>query len=75
MQEVLRDFDPITPPNKVILIQYFQENLRSSIQIYLDAQSWEPDYWDKVVKKTVNAEVKVLLQPLSGMQKIDAKCF
>lgn len=33
------------------------------------------DFWDEAVEKTVNIERKALLQPLSSIRKIDAKCL
>ena len=33
------------------------------------------DFWDEVIEKAVNIEIKALLHPLSGIWEIDVKYF
>ena len=48
--------------NEDILIWYFWKDLKPSIQIQLDIQSWKLGFWDKVIEKAIDAKAKVLLQ-------------
>lgn len=41
----------------------------------MDIRGRELDLWKELVKKTVNAKAKTLLQLLLGTHKIDVKCF
>lgn len=41
----------------------------------MNAQGKELDFWDKVIEKTVNAKIKILLQPSLGTWEIDVKCL
>ena len=62
-------------PNKDIMIWYFQKGLRPSIQAQLDVKDRDLDSWNKIVDKTVDAEVKGSLQALSGTKEIDSQCL
>ena len=55
------------------MIRYFQEELRPSIWAQLDIRGQKLDFWKEAVKKTVDAEAKILLQPPSSTHEIDAK--
>lgn len=57
------------------MIEYFQKSLKIFIWAKLDTQSRELNFWEEIVKKAVNIEVKLLFQPPSSIWKIDAKCF
>lgn len=61
LQVVLQEFDPTVSLNKEIMIWYFQEGLKPSIQVQLDAQSRELDFWEEIIEKAVNVEVETLL--------------
>lgn len=56
------------------MIQYFLESLRPFIRVQLDSQGRELDFWEEVVEKAFNAEVKALLQLSSSTRKIDSRC-
>lgn len=56
------------------MIQYFWEILRRFIRAQLDARGRELDFWEEVVEKAFNAEVKTLLQLSSSTHKIDSRC-
>ena len=61
LQAVLREFDLVAAPNEDIMIRYFQEGLRPSIQAQLDIRNRDLDSWDEVVDKTVDAKDKTSL--------------
>ena len=61
LQVVLREFDFVAAPNEGIMIWYFWESLRPSIQAQLDVKDRDLDSWDEVVNKTVDAEAKASL--------------
>ena len=58
---VLQEFDPATTSNKEIMIRYFWEGLRPSIQAQLYARGRDLDTWEETIKKAVNVEVKAML--------------
>ena len=75
LQAVLREFDPATAPNKEIMIRYFREGLRPSIQAQLDARGRDLDSWKEAVKKAVKAEAKASLQSPASTCNMDSRCF
>ena len=75
MQAVLRKFDFAAIPNEEIMIRYFQEGLRPSIQAQLDARCQELDFWKEAIEKAVNAEAKTLLQSSSNIRHMDSRYF
>ena len=55
------------------MIWYFREDLRPSIRAELDAQSRELDSWEVTVEKSVNDEVKTILQSSSSTRNLNSK--
>ena len=53
---MLNEFNLVTASNREVLIQYFQEGLRLSIQAQIDSQHQELDSWNKVLDKAIEAE-------------------
>lgn len=56
------------------MICYFYKRLHPFIQIQLDHQKRDLDFWEEIVKKVVNVKVKANLQLPFGIKKIDSKC-
>lgn len=57
LQTVLKEFDLIAAPNKNVLIWYFQNGLRPSIQSQNDKRGRDLDTWQEAIKKPIEAEV------------------
>ena len=73
-QAMLKKFDPVVAPNKEVLIRYFREGLRPSIQAQIDSWYWKLDSWDKVLDKAIETKSKAAFQSPSSIQEIDAHC-
>ena len=58
LQVVFQEFDPAATPNNEIIIRYFREGLKPSIQTQLDAQGRELDSWEEAIKKMIDAKAK-----------------
>ena len=74
LQTVLREFDSTTAPNEGVLICYFCDGLRPSIQAQTNEQGQDLDTWKEAIKKSMNAETKAACQPQSLMREIDNQC-
>ncbi len=74
LQAVLKEFDLTSAPNKKILICYFQEGLRPSIQAQLDNWRQDLDMWDQVMENIVDAKAKTNFQLPFGTKEIDSRC-
>ena len=70
---VFQEFDPIPTPNKEIMICYFWECLIASMRAQLDAQGRDLNSSEEAIEKTVNAEVKALLQSSSNTREMDSR--
>ena len=49
LQTVLREFDSAAAPNKEVLICYFCDGLRPSIQAQTDERGWNLDTWKEAI--------------------------
>lgn len=74
LQAVFKKFNPITVPNKKILIWYFQEGLWPSIQTQIDNWHQELNSQDKMLNKAIKVKFKAALQSFTSIQEIDA-CY
>ena len=75
LQAVLKEFDPIAAPDEEVLIRYFRDGLRPSIQAQMDNRNRELDSWDEVLEKAIEAEAKASLQPASSVREMDSRCY
>ena len=75
LQTVLKEFDPAVAPTEEVLICYFCNGLKPSIQAQTDEQSRDLDTWKEVIKNDIDAEAKAACQPQSLMKEIDNCCF
>ncbi len=55
---MLKEFDPISTPNKTTLIRYFREGLRPSIRAQLDHRGQDLDAWEEAVEKAGDTKAK-----------------
>ena len=61
LQAVLKDFDSVAALYKEVLIWYFREGLRPSIQAQMDSRHQELDFWNKVLDKSIKTKSKAAL--------------
>ena len=71
LQTVLREFDSTAAPNEEVLICYFYNSLKSSIQAQKDERGRDLDTWEEAIKKTIDVEAKAACQPQSLMREIN----
>ena len=71
---MLKEFDFAVTFTEKVLICYFCNNLRPSIQAQIDEQNRDLDVWEEAIKKAIDAKAKVACQPQSLMKKID-NCY
>ena len=69
---MLKEFDPVAASNKEVLICYFQEDLRLSIQAKIDSCHREFNFWNKVLNKSIKTESKTALQSPTSIREMDA---
>ena len=74
LQIVLREFNSAAAPNKKVLICYFCDGLRPSIQAQTDERGQDLDTWEEAIKKSINAKAKTACQPQSLMREMDNWC-
>ena len=74
LQTVLKEFNPVTAPTEKVLICYFYDGLRPSIQAQTDERGQDLDIWEEAIKKAINVETKAARQPQSLMNEID-NCY
>lgn len=64
-------------PNKKTFIRYFWNRLRPFIRVQLEEHGHHLDNWEEAIKKAINAEAKVIRQPIfltkRGHQPIKSK--
>ena len=58
----MTEFDFIMTPNKLIIICYFQENLKPSIRVEIKQQNQKAASYTEIVQRAVNAEAKTGLR-------------
>ena len=56
------------------MIWYFLEDLKPSIRAQLNIKGRDVDSWEETVKKTINMEVKSMLQSSSSTFNMDSRC-
>ena len=71
---MLKEFDPAAASTVEVLICYFYDGLRPSIQAKTDKRGQDLDTRDKIIKKAINAKVEAARQPQSLMNKMDNCC-
>lgn len=59
------EFDSAATPTESTIVRYFKENLKSSIKAKINQDATYLDNYEKLIAKTVRAEVKAGLQPSS----------
>lgn len=69
LKAVLKKFDVMAVPMDELLISYFRNGLRLSIQSHFDEIDWKLNNWLKIIKKDVNAKAKITHQPIFRAQK------
>ena len=74
LQSILLEFDVNRASEETDLIWYFQEALKPSIKAEMKSQVDEYEHWEELVKKTVVAEAKAALRPVSYIRKMDQDC-
>ena len=74
LQTVLKKFDPAVIPTKEVLICYFCNRLRSSIQAQTDKRGRDLDTWEEAIKKVIATKTKAACQPQSLIKEIDNCC-
>ena len=57
-----------------MMLRYFWKNLKPSILAKLEHQNLELESFNQIVKKVINAEAKIVLQPYFSTKKIDQNC-
>ena len=75
LQTVLNKFNPATAPTEEVLICYFCDSLRSSIQAQTDARGQDLDIWEEAIKKTIDAKAKTACQSQSLIKEMDNRCL
>ena len=55
---MLKQFDPIAAPIEEILICYFCDGLKLSLQAQNKERGQDLDTWEEAIKKAIDAEVK-----------------
>lgn len=71
LQSILLKSDPTRAQTKLIMLKYFQKDLKLSILAELEYQNLELKSFDQIVKKIVNVKAKTALRLHSGTHKID----
>ena len=71
---ILWEFDPGAALIKRIMIKCFLEGLKLSVRAQMDTQSRDLNSWEEAMEKTVNAEVKTMLQTFSSIRDMDSRC-
>ena len=74
LQSILLEYDTVGALTKLTMLRYFRENLKPLILAELEHQDLELKSFNQMVKKTVDAKVKVALWPRSSTRKIDHNC-
>lgn len=68
-------FDSVEASTKLTMIQYFQEDLKPSIEAKMDQRGRELDSFKELVERAVEAQTKGALQPVSYTHKTDQHCL
>ena len=63
LQTVLKKFDSAASPIEEVLIDWFCDSLRPSIQAQTDKQGQDKDIWEESIKKAMDTETKAAHQP------------
>ena len=75
LQTVLREFDSAAAPNKEVLICYFCDGLRPSIQAQMDERGQDLDTWEEVIENAIDVGAKAACQPQLLMREMDNQCL
>ena len=71
LQSILFEYDPVGAPTEPTMPRYFQGNLKSFVLAELDYWDLELESFNQMLKKAVDAEAKLALQPHSSMKEMD----
>ena len=74
LQTMLKKFDPAPAPTEEVLICYFRDGLRPSIQAQADERGQDLDTWEEAIKKAIDVEAKTACQPQSLIKEMDNCC-
>ena len=72
LQSILSEFDRTL--DKLTMICYFRESLKSSIKVEMEQQDREPMEFEEMVQRAVNAEAKAGLRSSTMVRDSDARC-
>ena len=68
------EFDAKYALSENLLVQYFYEDLRYSIKLWIDEKSREIDGWKEQIWEAIKAETKAKMQLISSCD-IDQRCY
>lgn len=75
LQATLKKFDAKAILANELFIYYFQDSLWLLISAYFDKRDRNLNAWQEVIKRGVNAEVKMIRQLTSIARESDTYCF
>ena len=75
LEIVLGELDSASAPSEEVLICYYHDSLRSSIQAQTDKQVWDLNSWEEAIKNAIDVESKAARQPQSLMREVDNWCL
>ena len=73
LQTVLKKFNAFAASNKKVLIWYFRNSLKPSLQAQTNKRSQDLDTWKKAIKKAINAKSKAARQLQFLMRDMDSQ--
>ena len=69
------EYDLVGVPTQPTIPKYFQKDLKRFILAELKYQDLELEHFNQMIKKAINIEAKIALQPHFSIPKIDQHYF
>lgn len=74
LESILWKFVANETSKETDIMKFFKKSLKPSIKVKTEQKRQEFETWEEVIKKEVEAKVKLALQPVSDTREINHEC-